>query len=325
MSDVRDLISQISSYETAINDLENQINEVSSRIEETEKEINQKEKDIQEKQELLDKRLIAIYESGNTSYLEMLLTSADLSDFISKYYLISEVAQYDTNLITSIKTAKAELENKKSGLENDKKSIETAKAEQVQKRDEIAKLKKDKDKKVANLNAEEKALESELEEFEAEKRKIQAKLEEIARKEEEEARRKAAEAAASGKAPSGSTSVSSNPSSHGYIFPVAGLSKSNINNPTYPSYRGHTGIDVNIGVRGKSVVAVKAGTVEISMSQGSKHYGEYVVVNHHDGTMTLYGHMRSGSRTVKVGDEVKQGQVLRNCWKYWKCFSKTIC
>ena len=49
-----------------------------------------------------------------------------------------------------------------------------------------------------------------------------------------------------------------NPSKAGYIFPVAGLSRKNINNLHYPSYKGHTGVDVNIGVKGgKKVVAVK--------------------------------------------------------------------
>ena len=83
----------------------------------------------------------------------------------------------------------------------------------------------------------------------------------------------------------------------------------------YPSYAGHTGVDVNIGVVGKNVVAVKDGTVAISTamkrSDGSyKSYGEYVVINHHDGTMTLYAHMLAGSRTVSAGDSVSQGQVL---------------
>ncbi len=66
---------------------------------------------------------------------------------------------------------------------------------------------------------------------------------------------------------------------------------------------------------GTEVVAVKGGTVEISTalrnsSGGYRSYGEYVVINHHDGTMTLYAHMLSGSRTVSVGQEVSQGQVL---------------
>ena len=114
----------------------------------------------------------------------------------------------------------------------------------------------------------------------------------------------------------GSYSIGS-PSSSGYIFPVAGCSKSNIANKAYPSYRGHTGVDVNIGVTGKTVVAVKGGTVAISTalmgaSGGYRSYGEYVVINHHDGTMTLYAHMLAGSRRVSAGQSVSQGQAIRN-------------
>ena len=93
------------------------------------------------------------------------------------------------------------------------------------------------------------------------------------------------------------------------------LNRNNINNKSYPSYRGHTGIDVNINVIGKTIVAVKSGTVVTSKalrySNGNyRSYGEYIVINHHDGTMTLYAHMLSGSRAVSVGQSVSQGQPI---------------
>ena len=247
----------------------------------------------------------------------MLLTSSDLSDFLSKYYLISEIAEYDTNLIISLKKAKAELEDAKKQLELDKQALENSKAEQVEKQDALKKVKKEKDSKVAKLNKEEKALESELEEFESDKKAIQAELAAIARQEAEEAKKRAAAAAANNKnsGNSGGSYSGTVGGSKGYIFPVAGLSKSNIRTLKYPSYPGHTGVDVNIGVVGKSVVAVKAGTVVKSTAMKKangeyKSYGEYVVINHHDGTMTLYAHMLAGSRTVSVGQEVSQGQVI---------------
>ena len=166
------------------------------------------------------------------------------------------------------------------------------------------------------------------------KAKIDAELREIARQEElaakkaaEEAAKKAAEEAkkkqqgsnsgssSSGNTGSSSSSSNTNPSIRGFIFPVQGLSKANIANKTYPSYPGHTGVDVNIGVTGKNVVAVKAGTVVTSKalvnSDGSyRSYGEYIIINHGDGTMTLYAHMLAGSRKVITGQTVSQGQVI---------------
>ena len=35
-----------------------------------------------------------------------------------------------------------------------------------------------------------------------------------------------------------------------------------------------------------------------------------MVINHHDGTMTLYAHMLSGSRKVSTGQSVSQGQAI---------------
>lgn len=312
MQEVQALVAQIASYEQTISDLRDKIETVSEEITQKENEIAQKQKETEEKQELLNKRLIAIYESGNTSYLDMLLSSSDLSDFLSKYYLISEIAEYDSNLIISLKEAKVQLEENKAELELNKQSLENAKAEQVEKQEALKAIKAEKDSKVANLNKEERALESQLEEFESDKKDVQAQLAAIAKREAEEAAAREAARRSSG---SGEVYSGGSASSSGYIFPVAGLSKSNIRTLRYPSYAGHTGVDININVVGRSVVAVKSGTVAISTAMrradGSyKSYGEYIVINHHDGTMTLYGHMLSGSRTVSPGDEVSQGQVI---------------
>ena len=111
------------------------------------------------------------------------------------------------------------------------------------------------------------------------------------------------------------SSSSSVKSVGGYAFPVKGCSLSNIRNRSYPSYAGHTGIDINIGVKGKSVVAAKDGVVIVSealrSSSGAyKSYGEYIMIKHSNGTVTLYGHLKAGSRKVKVGQKVSKGQVI---------------
>ena len=77
---------------------------------------------------------------------------------------------------------------------------------------------------------------------------------------------------------------------------------------------GHTGVDFAIK-SGTEVLAVKNGTVvksdALKYSNGKyRSYGEYVVIDHHDGTMTLYAHGLPNSRKVKVNDEVSQ----RRCY-----------
>ena len=79
------------------------------------------------------------------------------------------------------------------------------------------------------------------------------------------------------------------------------------------------------GNYGKPVVAAKSGTVVISEtltgtipnydSNGNligkyRSYGEYIAILHDDGNITLYAHGKPGSRLVKEGQKVNQGQQI---------------
>ena len=300
MAQVRDLTVQISEYQSEIDNLNMQISDLEVQIQEAEENLKKAEEDYKEQQKRLEDRLVALYEMGETSYLDVLLSSASITDFISKYYIVSEIAEYDNNLLDSIEQNKNAIEAAKKTLEESKTQIETLKTSKEATANALKDSQAVQQNYANELSAEENELKEQLEEFEADKRAIQAELAAIAARE-----------ASSGK----TTVISGSPSNYGYIFPVAGCSLANINNKNYPSYRGHTGVDVNINVVGKNVVAVKSGTVVTSTalrnsSGGYRSYGEYVVINHHDGTMTLYAHMLSGSRTVIPGQEVTQGQVI---------------
>lgn len=300
MAQIQELTAQISEYQTEIDGLNSQISGLEEQISEAEVNLQKAEEDYNLQKDRLQKRLVALYEMGETTYLDVLLSSASITDFIDKYYIVSEIAEYDNNLLDSIEENKNAIEVAKQTLEDSKTQIEDLKNSKEATANALKSSQSVKQQYVNELNDEQKNLQSQLDQFEEDKRKIQEELAEIARKEAESG---------------GSNIINGKPSEYGYIFPVAGLSLANINNKSYPSYRGHTGIDVNINVVGKKVVAVKSGTVVTSTalrnSDGSyRSYGEYVVINHHDGTMTLYAHMLAGSRQVVPRQTVSQGQVI---------------
>lgn len=305
LSEVEELTVQISEYQKQIDELDSKIDDLNNQISEAEAKLNEAQEKYDKQEELLEARLVVAYEEGETSYLDVLLASESITDFISNYYLVTELATSDAELLESIQKQKEDIEQAKTNLENSKKELNTSKASKQSVATQLQSSKNEKDAKVAQLTSDEKQAQAELEQFEADKRAIQAELARIAA---EEAKKQPQNGGST-------TTVPSNPSSSGYIFPVAGLSKANINNKNYPSYPGHTGVDVNINVTGKSVVAVKSGTVVTSKALRNpngtyRSYGEYVVINHHDGTMTLYAHMLSGSRKVVEGQSVSQGQVI---------------
>ena len=303
---INNLNSQISAYEDELDQLESQIGDLNNQISTKQEEITKKEKDYEENKQLLDKRLVAMYKTGKMSYLDVLLNADGLSDFISKYYLISKLTEHDTALLDKIVSEKEEIEKAKTELENKKMEVETSKHTIEVRRNELATVSAQKRSVLSQLSAEEKSVQEELDAIESDKAAIRRRLNQIA----------AQEAAAAAKASGGSSSsAAASVSASGFIFPVQGLSKANIANKNYPSYRGHTGIDVNINVVGKRVVAVKGGTVITSTALRSssgayRSYGEYIVIYHGNGVATLYAHGSAGSRLVSEGQTVSQGQAI---------------
>ena len=297
LQQVEELITQISSYQSEIDELNNKISDINSQIEEAQNKVDEKQDDYDNQQELLEKRLVATYEAGETSYLDVLLSSDSLTDLISNYYLISEINESDMQLMEKIKKEQEELEQAKQTLETSKQDLDNTRAEKHQKTTELQNAKAEKDGYVEQLNEDEKNTQAELEQFEQDKRDIQAQLAAIAKKES---------------ASYNTSNISNNPSSSGYIRPIVGYGIT----CGWMGYSGHTGVDfTGSGIAGKPVLAAKAGTVVTSTalkySNGSyRSYGEYIVINHHDGTMTLYAHGAPGSRLVSAGQTVSQGQQI---------------
>lgn len=313
LSEVESLIEQVSNYEDEIDSLNDQISGLQTKIKNVEKQIKEDEEEYKKQQTALDDRLVTMYENGDISYLDVLLSSESLTDFISKYYLVSELTTYDTDMLKQVEEEKKKIENEKTELESSKKSLDNAKQTKTAKASALKVAEKEKEQKASKLSQEEKATQKEIEEMQADRAAIDKELKKIAI--EEQRRREEAKKNSNKGNSSSPTYVDSTPSSSGYIFPVAGLSKANIRVKAYPSYPGHTGVDVNIGVAGRSVVAVKDGTVQVSEAKRKangeyKSYGEYIIINHHDGTMTLYAHGAPGSRLVSSGQTVSQGQQI---------------
>ncbi len=92
-----------------------------------------------------------MYKLGDTSYLDVLLASENLFDFLSRYSMIQSIAKYDTNAINELEKKKEALENDKAELEADKQEVETVKAEQEKKSIELTELKNKKQKRSRQL------------------------------------------------------------------------------------------------------------------------------------------------------------------------------
>ena len=296
---VDELDSKISDYESDIYDLNSQIEEVSKNINSAEIELQKTEKDLEEKEELLEKRLVASYKAGSTSYLDVLLDSDSLTSFLSSYYLVEQISENDTKLINTVKETKQQIENSKAQLEENKASLENIKQSEVVKKSELDATKKEKEQAVAKLSNEDKEVQSKIDEMRSEDSKIRAAI----AKAEREANR------TSSRGNGGSRSPSSNPG--GFIYPVpAAYSKVTSGMYYSESKRYHGAYDFgSAGIAGQPVYAVKDGTV-IYTANLTNSYGTHVIIRHSSGLYTLYAHGQAGSLSVSVGQKVTQGQQI---------------
>lgn len=72
VQEVEKLDTQISDYETQIDELDTKIEELNNKIQESQEKLNKAQEDYTKQQELLNSRLVAIQEAGETSYLDFL-------------------------------------------------------------------------------------------------------------------------------------------------------------------------------------------------------------------------------------------------------------
>lgn len=294
MKAVESLIPQISEAESKTEELQKKVDDLQTQITNKENEIKQKEEDYTEQQELLDARLIAMYEKGETSYLDVLLTASSMSDFLAKYYAASELIEYDKQLIQSTKEQKEQIEKEKNELEENKKELDTSLAQQKEESEKLQSLKKEKQSYANKLTSEEKELEKEIDELEKANEQIQKDI--------EQAKIKYQKQLAELQKQQGSTSTGSGyfskPVTTGTITAKA----------YYSSGKFHGAIDYGVAV-GTTVIAAADGVV-MSTANLTNSYGTYVVIQHANGMQTYYAHGTPGSICVKPGQTVKKGEKI---------------
>lgn len=305
---VNNLSSQIDSYESKINSLKSEIETKTNEVNELQKKLDELEAEREKNQSLLDERLVTLYESGEVSYLDMLLSSTDLTDFISSYYMIETLTAADKELIQNLENDKKEIADTQEKVNNSLGEIEKNKTELESVQQELSKAKNEEQTKVDKLTEQSHDLENDVEEYEKKMKELDAKekaQEAALQKKYEEAKKKAEQGNSSGSNSNSGSSSGGSVSSKGFIRPVktgkitAGM--------YYSSGKYHGAVDFGVSV-GTPVYAAADGIVVTSTWGGSDSYGYYIKIKHYNGLYTLYAH--GSSLVAKVGQEVKQGQLI---------------
>lgn len=319
---VEQLSTQISEYQTQIDTLDSQISELNTKIQESEKKINKAQEDYTKQEELLNARLVATYEAGETSYLDFLLSSESITDFISNYYLVTEVATSDTELLEKIQKQKQEIEEEKKSLENSKQELATSKTSKQNLSTQLQTAKKEKNQQVAKLSEEEKEIQKHIEELSSASAQIEkeikaaqqryaAQIAALNQKKQSSNSNTAGSSNTGGNANSGgssNTGGSANTGGSGVLQrPVnSGKISAAMYYPSSGAYHGALDYDVPSG----TPVYAAADGVVMKIANLATSYGTYVVIQHAGNLQTWYAHGTSGSICVSQGQTVSKGQLI---------------
>ena len=271
---------EIETLETNLSDVEQEIEKITEKLDIVEKNYNLQKESFQA-------RMVAIYETVDVVYLDVLLNSKSVSEFISNYYLIGEIARYDNNLLENIEEQKNQIENSKQVLEEKKENLQ-----QLRKNKERTSIALDNSKIIrnsylSNLTEQEKATQSKIDEYQQQLNNIESQIVALT-----------------------TGNIGSDYVGGEFAWPAPGYTTVTSRygmriHPILKTARVHTGTDIAMPT-GSYVIAANDGVVIKSMYVTG--YGNMVMIDHGGGVSTLYGH---GSELIaQTGQEVKKGDII---------------
>lgn len=348
---------KVAALNAQLSDISGQIASLQSQLSEKNEQIIASQDAVAAAQESVDrqyadmkKRIQFMYENGQTSVLEMMLTSGSLADFVNKAEYFSRVSEYDRDKMTEYENSLSELSNAEETLKTQYAELEEMKAEVEKDQTAVSAMLSDKEEELAAISGSLTEAEQTAANYEAE---VQAQNEVLAAIQAAEAERKAREAkeeadrqaalkkqqeeAAANAANSGNSQNNSN----------GGGNNSNTGSDSSSGNNSNTGNNGNSGtVTGKFTWPVPASRVISSdygyrevptAGAGANHngidiaagYGSDVVaaadgkvitsrLSTTAGNMIIIDHgggiytvyMHNSSRLVAVGDRVSAGQTI---------------
>lgn len=317
---------QISSKEADISKLEKAIGEAETQLGTLQKQLKEAEAKVDQQDEDLGSRLRNMYKNGSIGFIDVLLDSDNISEFLTNLDMVQKVYSQDQDTLETLKEASAEIDKKKKEIESLQSEL-TASKELVQ--EEKQSLQADKtevEKQKATVTADIAESEDELDQMQDEEAAIEEAIRAEEKRKAEEAAKKnnssSSSSSSSSSKPSSSkpsSSSSSKPSTSGKLttykgltmqFPAPSMTRKSSNfgyriHPIKHTKRLHAGVDL-AAPGGSPIVAAMSGRV--ILARAGSGYGNYIIVDHGNGYATLYAHC--SKLLVKKGQSVSRGQQI---------------
>jgi len=284
--EIKALEGKIALSQFEIDQLTGSITQTQQRINEALADLEAQKQSIAEQNTALNERLRTMYKNGSVGYIDVLLGSSSITDFMTNLDRIERVYANDKEVLETLQTQYRVIQAKEEYLVGLQASLEVSK----------------------NQAAAQKSALDENKNAVAEKKGIAA-TDLAALEEQEDALVAAANAL--------TAEILKLQGTQDYIggdllWPAPGISTSKITSefgyrihPILKVNKLHTGMDIGCPT-GTSIVAANSGTV--IKAGWNNSYGYMVMVDHGGGIVTLYAH--NSGLLVNTGDVVTAGQAI---------------
>ena len=320
---VNELDKQATDISTQIVEKKQQAEDLQNEIDETQTKLAEAQVSEDNQYEAMKKRIQYLYEEGDVAYIDALMSSASFEDSLNKSEYVDQLSTYDQKQLNKLVKTKNDIAEYQQTLKDDLADVEKVKADLETKQadlDDVISQKNAEINKYSDDVEMQKALAAEYAKQESE---LDDKLAELARQEqqrlEEERKQREAEQqqqdnnggsdnSGSDSDNSGSNNGGSTTGSGQFIWPVSGPITDYFGpreSPTAGASSNHMGIDIGCSY-GVPIAAADAGVVTVA--GWGESGGNYVMIDHGNGFVTMYLH--NSSLAVSVGDVVSQGQTI---------------
>ena len=324
-SEVEKLDKQLNEISGKVKELESQLSKKRQEIANTESALNKAKEQEKKQYRNMKKRIQFMYENGQTSYVEMLLSADSFTDFLNAVEYITQISHYDRKMLKEYQNMQVTIADTQKTLETDYASLQSLQAKVQEEKQAVAALESAKKGELNDVADDLTDAQTVAKAYEAE---IQAQNEVIVqiqaaqkRAAEQQAAQQQAQAAEENQGATDAarenqnTAQNTTPSGNGQstgsmMWPCPSSKRVTSDygprtSPTNGASSNHKGIDIGAAY-GADIVAADGGTVLVATYSSSG--GNYVIIDHGGGLCTVY--MHASSLTVSAGQTVSKGQVI---------------
>lgn len=282
-----------------IDDLTEEIADLQAKIEVTQMELDEAKIIKEHQYALMKKRIQFMYERGNKSYLVLLFDSGSFSEFLNQAEFINKISKYDRNMLEIYMATIDSIEEKEEMLLKEEEELKKKQEELLAKQEEVENEIDEKQEAIemysADINNKEAAI-AEYEAYIAEQKAVVEALEAaiLAEKKRLEEENRASIKYDGGK----------------FAWPAPDYVRisdeyGNRTHPILGTQQFHNGLDM-AAPNGSPILAAYDG--EVVAADYSSTMGNYIMINHGDGIITIY--MHASSLSVSKGTMVVRGEQI---------------